>query len=153
MINEIPEYEKSYTFSSLDKLTWTDRIEQQMFICVRSRGYYGLYDMEVRRLEDCVRTNFYGLDLATPIEENIKILDGEEKNKIKVFIENKDNGIYYHPKTFSDLNFRDKNVIKKQIYDWYWNMRFQFVRDLLAKHRGLLWGKRKIEGGEQMETE
>jgi hypothetical protein len=148
---EMPEYEKSYTFSSLDKLTWTDRIEQQMWICVRTRGFYGSYDMEVRRLEDCVKTNFYGLDLATPIEDNIMELDYKKKEQTNIFIKNRENGIYYHPESFDDLNFRDKDLLKKQIYDWYWNKRFEFVRDLLAKHRGLLWGKRKIAGGDQME--
>lgn len=148
--NDLPDYEKSYTFSSFDKLTWHQKIEQQMWICVRNRGIYSKYHLEVIRLEDCVKTNFYGLDLATPIEKNISFLEGEKKIQELNFIKRKDNHIYYHPEKMSDLNFKDRDILKKWLYDWYWNKRFEFVRDILAKHRGLLWGSKKIGGGEQM---
>ena len=146
----IRPYKKSYTLSSLDKLPWQKKIELQLWICVRTKGMYGRYSLEVDRLEDCVKENFFGVDFEKPIQENTKRLNQEIQNKMKEWITDCDNGMYYHPKTFEDLTFKDQNIIKRKRYFWYWHQRFICVRKLLAKHRGLLWGTTQVPGGKQM---
>ena len=140
-------YEKSYTLSSPDKLDWNERIEQRLYICTCFRGWINSYKLAVNRLEDCVKDNFYGLDFRTPIEKNIKVLDAVKPEQEKLFIGLLEDGIYYHPKCFDDLISRDKKKISDWMEDWYWHKRFEFVRGLLASHRGLLWGKKKLPTG------
>ena len=149
---EDKEYKTSYTLSGYDKLDWRRRIEEQMWRTVQARSRYGQYHIEVIKLEDCTCTNFYGLDFMNPINKNIEKLDESREKFRSFFIKNLvEQKIYYEPKSFNDLTFRDKSACKHYIYEQYWHGRFQFVRDILAANRGLLWGTQKLPGGSQME--
>jgi len=148
---EIDVPQKTYTLSSLDKLDWRDKIELQMWYCIRTEGMIGVYHKEVIRLESCVKTNFSGLDFGTPIQENSDYL-----NKIKSKIEQNIiksvwDGLHYRPIKMSDLTCKDRALMKRRVYLWYWKQRFIFVRDLFAANRGLMWGRKSISGGKQME--
>lgn len=144
------EYTNSYTVSSIDKLDWPDKVELQMWYCIRTRGRYLVYHWEVLSLEDCVKTNFYGLDFATPIEENIKKLDDMYHEVMVEWIVSQGDGVYYHPKAYADLTFQDRDRCKKYMYDWLWHRRFEFVRDLFASKRGLFYGKKAVIRGKQL---
>jgi len=152
-IEEPKETFTGKTFSSIDKLPWNKKIELQMWITIRNSDKYHIYDKEVEKLEKCTRENFYGIDLATPISENIELLDKERSVVLEHFIAKCDNGVYYHPKKWDDLTFEDKDKVKKKIYFWYWDERFNKIRGLLAKHRALLYGKQMVPGGTQMRDE
>ena len=157
MINEHPNGveittpEKTYTLSSLDKLDWTDKIELQMWYCVRTEGIIGIYHKEVIRLESCVKTDFAGLDFGTPIQKNIDYLDKISPNVKKRMIHSVWNEFNYNPLTMIDLTPKDRDLLMKRNYLWYWKQRFIFVRDIFAANRGLMWGRKSIPGGKQME--
>ncbi|GAG70049.1 unnamed protein product, partial [marine sediment metagenome] len=41
----------------------------------------------------------------------------------------------------------------EELEEVFWLSLFEFLRDILAKNRGLLWGHRHVSGGEQMADE
>lgn len=148
MEDEEESYDKRYTLAGIDKLDWRRRIDEQMWRCIQAKGRYGIYHGEVLKLEDCICTNFYGLDFRTPITAFIIVLD----ETLAVHIDRHLETAYrYHPETIEDLTIPDKGIFVKKIYFQYWGHRFKFDRDLLAKNRGLLWGSQKLPGGEEME--
>jgi len=144
--------DKIYTFSSQDKLDWDNVIELLMKLAIFARGTKQHHKW-VMRLESSVETNFSGVDIRTPIIENRERLQelGEiEQNKL---IKECSDNIYYYPETMNDLTCKDRDIIKTKIYHWYWEQRFAFIRDLWAKHRGLIWGKKQTPGGKPMKRE
>lgn len=149
-IDESVYLEKTYSLSALDKLDWADKIELQMWLCIRMQGIYGIYHNEVKKLESCVATDFSGLDFKKPIMKNIANLDMIKLKKTYDFIKSFGNNIFYKPKTIDDLTCKDKDILVHILYEWYWTERFNYVRDLFAYHRGLLWGKKHIPGGKPM---
>ena len=146
--DEFEEEVKSYTLSSFDKLDWRRRIEQQMWRAVQASNIYGRYHTEVLKVEACVGTNFAGLDFKTPIRKNIDELNSALGRQLRLHL---DGGYYYKPESLKDLTCVDRAKLIRRIYFKYWGYRFEFVRDLLAKNRGLLWGSVKVGGGKQME--
>lgn len=156
-INDVPDGieinvpQKTYTLSSLDKLDWRDKIELQMWYCVRTEGMIGVYNREVIRLESCVKTDFSGLNFGKPIQENIDYLDTILPQIKKKMIRELWDGFNYRPMSMNELTCRDRDIMKKRIELWYWKQRFIFVRDLFAANRGLMWGRKSISGGKQME--
>ena len=149
MINEETSYQDRYVISSIDKLSWPDKVELQLWIAIKTLPMYNRFHKEVIELETCVKTNFYGLDFQIPIEDNIKRLDIDLKQEQDKWILSRDNGIYYHPVFYDDLNFRDKDRFDKYFYFWYWKKRLEYVRDLFAEHRGLFYGKKQSISGKQ----
>lgn len=148
--NEIDIPKKSHSLSSLDKLDWTDKIELQMWYCIRTEGIIGSYHKEVIRLESCVKTVFSGLDFYTPIQNNTNKIEMNLPNVKKKMVRSVWD-FNYKPLIISDLTCRDRDLIKKRVYLWYWKQRFNFVRDLFAAKRGLMYTRQRPGGGTQME--
>jgi len=142
--------ERTYTFSSQDKLDWDHDIELLMKLAIFARGTKHHHKW-VLRLESSVETDFSGVDLRKPIIQNRERLDNLKKIKEKEMIIECNDGIYYFPETMDELTCKDRDIIRTKIYHWYWEKRFAFIRDLLAHHRGLLWGRKSIPGGKQMQ--
>jgi hypothetical protein len=144
--------EKTYTFSSQDKLDWDNVIELLMKLCIFARGTKHHHKW-VKRLESAVNTDFSGVNIRDPMKDNLERIE-REKDSIRVkMISECDDGIYYHPLDTDDLTCMDKDIIKDKVYDWYWEERFAFVRDFWAMHRGLIWGKKSTPGGKPMKRD
>lgn len=142
--------ERTYTFSSQDKLDWDNDIELLMKLAIFARGTRRHHKW-VLRLESAVETDFSGVNLRTPIVKNRERLNELAEIEEKKMIVDCNDGVYYFPETMDDLTCRDRDIIRTKTYHWYWEKRFAFVRDLLAHHRGLLWGRKSISGGTPME--
>ena len=146
----LDEYiDKTYTFSSQDKLDWDNEIELLMKLAIFARGTKHHHNW-VLRLESSVETDFSGVNLRDPIIKNRIKLDEESKEKQEAMIKECTDNVYYYPKKMSDLTCKDRDIIKNKLYHWYWEQRFAFIRDLFAHHRGLIWGKKSTPGGKQM---
>lgn len=145
----VDEYKTRYTLSTIDKLNWRLRIEQQLWMCVQAKGKYGFFHIEVQKLEDCLCTNFYGLDLRSPMLSFIYNLNETVSKSISDRLKK----YHYNPKDLNDLIASDKAKLFRKIYFQYWQYRFEFARDILAEHRGLLWGTPKLPSGQQMPDE
>ena len=143
-------FERKHVFSPMDKLSWQNRIEKHLDLALYFMGNYGQYHIQILRVEQSLDANFAGLDLSTPIKKNLDTLKIEKKKELLTLIKACDNGVYYHPQTLQDLTFKDKDIIKEKMYFWYWGKRHKFCFQLIAKYRGLLWGKQPIPGGKQM---
>lgn len=140
------EFEGSYTISGFDKLDWRTVIKKQLERCVQSKGIYNVYHLEILKLEDCIHTNFSGLDFRSKINDFVQKLNQARDKAIKEKLTN----YRYSPESFEELTIQDRIVLKRIIYFEYWQKRYEFDRDLLAEHRGLLWGRKKAPGGREM---
>lgn len=139
----------SKVLSTSDKLNWRQRIELQMWKCVQAYEHLS-YDIEVKKLEDCVCTNFYGLDFASPIEKNIEALDKAMDDQLTEWLPKK---YKYHPKSLKELKCSDRAILRAELYARYWHYRFEFVRDILAKNRGLLFGSDDVTFASQLKDQ
>ena len=144
--------EKTYTFSSQDKLDWDNVIELLMKLCIFARGTKHHHKW-VKRLESAVNTDFSGVNIREPLTQNLELLEAKKRKIKKQLISECADDIYYQPETVDDLTCQDKDLIKDELYDWYWEQRYGFVRDFWAMHRGLIWGKKSTPGGKPMKRD
>ena len=137
--NNIPS--DASPLSGADKIDWRLVIQRQMQKCINSKGSYD-YFAQVDRLVDTMNSVFYGLDLATPINKRISELNAEYKIKERE-LQRQCPGRSYQ-------KMHNRIRIKNKLDKWYYEELFCFCRDLLAKKRGLMWGKRAIQRGSAM---
>lgn len=102
---------------------------------------------EVKALETALYFDVEGLNFKKEIDGFKEDLRKLTLEYIEQVIKDKDNGIYYHPTCFEDLNFRDKSATKKKAYFFYWEKLLNFLLDLVAKRDGLLKSKQFVEEG------
>ena len=139
-------FNNSYTISGSDKLDWRTVIKKQLERCVQAKGIYNAYHLEILKLEDCIKTDFSGLDFRSKIDSFVKRLNIARDKAINAHLET----YRYMPEGFEDLTIQDRIKLKRIVYFEYWQKRFEFDRDLLAEHRGLLWGRKKVASGSEM---
>lgn len=125
--------------SGLDKLDYRRTIQMLLEDCYRAKGTID-FGRSVDRLVFSVETKFPGIDLQTPIkQEKIRLL-ADYYNKLNYVKQNDE--VWFHPlkRGVQDETFKEE----------YWSDLLEFIRDLLAKHRGLWFGIRHTPGGTQM---
>jgi len=130
--------------SGADKIDWRLVIQRQMERCVRAKGMM-IYPTEVSRLIACMNSNFYGIDFATPIKEKFEALDVETQKEIDRIYRTLGRSEYFRMGQLPKLRLKVDQA--------YWEEMFDFCRDILAKKRGLMWGKRSIGHGIALQDE
>jgi len=140
MTNGREEQIQIKTASILDKTDWRRTIHKCLEACVMAEGTMG-YPRRVNSLDAAVSARYPGFDAKSKIES--------EKRKLKTKWERIAN------------NWIEENPTQ-WAYPWIkwakttdWRMKyskelFEFIKDLLAKKRILLWGVRQTPGGIQM---
>jgi len=130
-MNEIPD-----RISGLDKLDYRRIIQDLLADCLYAKGRAGYGDC-VNRLILSLETEFPNMDFATPIKQK----KDEELDKYYAKLDElkKNRAVWFHP--------LKHGICEYDYAEDYYDAMLEFVRDLLAKHRGLLFGSRQIEGG------
>lgn len=126
--------------SYFDKLDYRKTIHALMERCLYAKGTMN-FGFEVNRLILAIETIFPGMDFKTPIQnknDELRNIYFEKLDMLKNDIE-----IWNHP--------LKKGMKEEDFKDEYFNELFEFVRDLLARHRGLLFGMKNIPIGEANE--
>lgn len=127
--------------SILDKTDWRKSIHKYLDNCVAVEGTLK-YPQSVKSLVSAVAGTFPNWDAKKAIDGYIKKLNEEYKQKIDKFVS--DNPDYWvHP--------GKRLTIEPDIVNAYYRDIFNFIFNMLAEKRMLLWGGRTITGGTQME--
>lgn len=126
------------TASFLDKTDWRITLHRKLEACVDAEGTE-FYPKRVQSLISAAGATYPGWDALKEIsDERIKI-----KKKYK----------------YAWINWLDENstakrtkkyFIKKKLYIMEYNEIFEFIKNMCARKRMLLWGSKKTPGGTQI---
>jgi len=128
---------KSY-FSGYDKVDYRQLLQKQIEKCYQTIGSADI-GREVKILKIMVSTIFPGMNLKVLIEkkEDELYLTFESKmNNTK-----KDREVWYHP--------LKRGIAEYTFAEEYWMALLEYIRDVLAEHRGLLWGIDTVKTGKE----
>lgn len=131
-----------------DKITYKNTLQFFINRCLASLHTNYLH-RGVSALESALYFDIEGLSFKSEIDNFKKQLKVNTRDYVSNRISQCNNNLYYKPKTFDDLNFRDKSVIKNDAYFYYWSELLHFLLELVAKRDGLLKSKQYIEEGSE----
>lgn len=132
---------KTSSASILDKTDWRKTIHRCLETCVKCEGTLR-YPQVVKSLVSAVSAEYPGFDAKKMIDKEVSELKHEYSIEIKrYFFDNPD--WWYHP--------LKRKFIEPKIINSYYKDVFEFVKNMLAHKRILLYGVRKTHGGVQME--
>ena len=139
-MNNDTEVTKPSSASILDKTDWRRTIHRCLENCVRCEDTL-LYPQTVKSLISAVSANYPGFpakDIIT--KEILEIKENYSEWTIEYFSRNPD--YWYHP--------IKRKIIQPKLLNSYYKEIFEFIKNLLAEKRILLYGVRQTSGGMQM---
>lgn len=129
------------TASFLDKTDWRVTIHRKMEACVNAEGTHQ-YPLAVKSLISAVSATYPNWDANKEIKEEIARLE-------KLYTFKHDKWLRDNPtkSRWQKYNYRHMYymMLHKEV--------FEFIKNMCAKKRMLLWGTKKIGGGTQMQYE
>lgn len=127
------------TASFLDKTDWRLTLHRKLEDCVNSEGTL-LYTNRVKSLISAASAEYPGWNAKHDIETEIDRLQKHYTNEWNVWLESN-----------STAKKHRKYKHMKLLYNEAHKAIFEFIKNMCAKKRMLLWGSKKIPGGTQME--
>lgn len=126
------------TASFLDKTDWRITLHRKLEACVDAEGTE-YYPQRVRALVSAASAHYPGWDaksnISSKVSELERVYSVREKNWLK--------------KNANKRKFQ-KYLYQKQLYMLFCHDVFDYIKNLCAQKRMLLWGTKKISGGTQM---
>ncbi len=129
--------------SILDKTDYRKTIHKCLEACIFAEGRVN-YPSKVKSLYSCVSASYPGFNAKAIIEKYIVTLKVKYRLKTQEIID-KNPDYWYHP--------GKRAMIEPDLRNQYYKELFEFIKNLLAKKRILLYGSRKVQGGQQMQDE
>lgn len=134
-------YNEIQTASILDKTDWRKSIHRYLDYCIITEGTV-FYPGAVNRLKSAVATEFPNWDAKKYINKHIEKLKVIYRAEIKKSVE-RNPEYWIHP--------GKRLTIEPDIINEFYKDIFDYIMDLLAKKRMLLWGVKKTPGGTPMD--
>ena len=129
------------TASFLDKTDWRKTIHRCLEECVRYEETTK-YPQAVKSLVSAFSATYPGFDARVLVDQAIFKLKIKYRIKVINFIaEHPD--YWFHP--------GKRMMIEPEMINGYFKEIFEFIKNLAAEKRMLLWGIKKISGGSQMD--
>lgn len=127
------------TASFLDKTDWRLTLHRKLEECVNSEGTL-LYCNRVKSLVSAASATYPGWDAKVEIETEIERLQNYYNREWQVWLTQN-----------STAKKHRKYKHMKQLYNDAHKDIFEFIKNMCARKRMLLWGSKKVPGGTQME--
>lgn len=127
------------TASFLDKTDWRKTIHKELEAAVEAKGT-PWYRHRIDSLIDAVAAEYPGFNAEKEIREKLERLETKYTEAEKLWL-----------KLNSTNRRAQKWLYHKHLRDALCHDMFEFIKNLCARKRMLLWGTKKIEGGTQME--
>jgi len=134
------EYNEIQSASILDKTDWRRSIHKYLDQCISLEGTV-YYPNAVNRLKSAVSAEFPNWDAKKKINNKIKELKKEYKIEINRSVE-RNPEFWVHP--------GKRLTLEPDIVNSFYKDLFEYIKDLLAEKRMLLWGIKKTPGGKPM---
>lgn len=127
------------TASFLDKTDWRKTIHRELEAAVNSKGSI-YYPRSIDSLMDAVAATYPGFNAEKQIRDKLNRLEKKYTQAEKLWLQ-------LNPtKRRAQKYLYTKDLRNRLSHDM-----FEFIKNLCARKRMLLWGTKKIEGGTQME--
>jgi hypothetical protein len=141
----MPEGNVNYQIASsiLDKTDYRKTIHKCLEKCIFAEGRVN-YPETVKSLVSCVSANYPGFPAKTIIDKQIVKLKLKYREKTIEFVK-KNPDYWFHP--------GKRAIIEPELRNEYYKELFEYIKNLLAYKRILLYGSRKTHGGTQMPDE
>ena len=129
------------TASFLDKTDWRRTIHRWLEECIRDEGT-SRYPQSVKSLVSAFSATYPGFDAHVLVEREIYKLKIKYRILVIKFVA-KHPDYWFHP--------GKRMMVEPEMINSYYKEIFEFIKNLAAEKRMLLWGIKKIGGGTQME--
>lgn len=129
------------TASFLDKTDWRKTIHRCLEDCVKAEETMS-YPQAVKSLVSAFAATYPGFDAKILVNKEIYRLKIKYRIKAIVFL-NEHPDYWFHP--------GKRMLVEPEMINNYYKEIFEFIKNLAAEKRMLLWGIKKISGGTQME--
>jgi len=130
--------EKESTASFLDKTDWRKTIHRKLESCIDASGQYW-YPFRLDSLIDAVSAEYPGFDAESEITKVYDILNVKYNTAWDRWLE-----------INATKSKWQKRKYRKFLHYHFCHDMFEFIKNLCAKKRMLLWGTKKTKGGEQI---
>ena len=127
--------------SFLDKTDWRITIHRKLEACVNAEGTI-YYPARVKSLVSAVSATYPGWDAQKDITDETTLLEKKYTGMWDTWLLEHSTGRKWQ-----------KYLKYKELYHQLCKEIFEFIKNLCAKKRMLLWGTKKIPGGTQMSYE
>lgn len=131
--------ENETTASFLDKTDWRKTIHRELEMCINAKGTF-FYRKHIDSLIDAVAAEYPGFDAKETIIKKLNELEGKYDKAWVLWL-----------KLNPTKRRNQKYMFKKSLQNQLCHDMFEFIKNLCAKKRMLLWGHKKVAGGTQME--
>jgi len=129
------------TASFLDKTDWRITLHKKLEACVDTEGTV-YYPKAVKSLVSAVSATYPGWDAKTDVEKQIKFIEKKYFYILDEWLE--ENPTSRRTKKYKKISKLNMAAHKEL---------FEFIKNMCARKRMLLWGTKKIPGGVQLEYE
>lgn len=126
--------------SILDKMDWRKNIQKYLDQCVLAEGTIN-YPLRVKQLVAGVAAEYPNFDARKIIKDHIKKLDKKYTILINIKIVTNPEE-WFHP--------GKRQINEPDLIHAYYHDVFEFIINLVAKKRMLLYGTKRIHGGKQL---
>lgn len=132
-------YDDESTASFLDKTDWRKTIHRELEMCINAKGTF-YYRKHIDSLIDSVAAEYPNFDAKQQILKQLDELEKKYDYAWELWLK------------LNPTKRRNQKYIKKlQLQESLCHDMFEFIKNLCAKKRMLLWGHKKISGGKQIE--
>ena len=129
------------TASFLDKTDWRLTLHRKLEDCVNSEGTFD-YPRRVKSLISTISANFPNWDAKTEVENKIKETEIKYNQLLNNWLDK------------NPTKSRAQKYLQEQMYTMSaYKEVFEFIKNMCAGKRMLLWGHKKVSGGTQMPYE
>jgi len=125
--------------SFLDKTDWRTTLHRKLEACVDAEGT-PYYRLRVKSLISAYSAEYPGWDAKSDLEKNIHLLEQKYTVLWDEWVKKNSSA-----KRWSKYNYR------KLLYDMLHKDIFEYIKNMCAKKRMLLWGTKKTPGGEEIQ--
>ena len=140
-IIDMVEIHDGSTASFLDKTDWRKTIHRCLEECVRFEETMK-YPQTVKSLVSAFSATYPGFDARALVDREIYRLQVKYRILVIKFVA-KHPDYWFHP--------GKRMMVEPEMINSYYKEIFEFIKNLAAEKRMLLWGIKKIRGGTQME--
>jgi len=140
MIDMVEMHDGS-TASFLDKTDWRKTIHRCLEECVRDEETVR-YPQAVKSLVSAFSATYPGFDASILVKREIYRLKVKYRILVIKFVA-KNPDYWFHP--------GKRMMVEPEMINSYYKEIFEYIKNLAAEKRMLLWGIKKVGGGTQME--
>lgn len=126
----------------IDKTDWRSKIRDALWDCIKTSGWYPQYIWHVRALIDTFSAEYPGWDAKGNVEKKVADLEQKYSDEYDKWLSKNETARIWK-----------KKLMKQKMEISLHHEIFEYIKNMYARKRGLLYGVKKGMGGKQLPDE